>query len=150
MPPCETCGKENQLVLAEIEGVDLRVCPNCARYGKIKSSPGHYARARPVIKQEMPTLRVVPNIASILHQARQAKNMTQEDFAKFLSERESTVVKWENGTMQPDVDSATRMARLLGLGLVEKEESTPDKIETGKQPGELTIGDFVKVRKKKI
>src|SRR3990167_6073772 len=35
MPSCDMCGKEGAGAIALIEGVELTVCQNCARFGKI-------------------------------------------------------------------------------------------------------------------
>jgi len=35
MPACEMCGKDSSLVKARIEGAELEVCNDCARYGQI-------------------------------------------------------------------------------------------------------------------
>ena len=32
---CETCGKDTELFLTEIEGTQLKLCMECGRYGKI-------------------------------------------------------------------------------------------------------------------
>ena len=150
MTNCETCGRDLPLVRAEIEGVDLNVCAPCARFGKIKSSAQQRARLlHASIQQEAPAFRVVANITALLHQARQTKQMTQEDFAKLLRERESSVIKWENGSIQPDVETAQRVGRILGLSLVEKDEAGSDVMEKSRKQDEPTIGDMVKVRKRK-
>ncbi|MDX1612610.1 MAG: hypothetical protein R3185_09575, partial [Candidatus Thermoplasmatota archaeon] len=37
--PCEMCGKEAPLRTAEIEGNRMRVCPDCAKFGKVIEPP---------------------------------------------------------------------------------------------------------------
>ena len=76
--------------------------------------------------------------------------MSQEDFAKFLNERESIVAKWEQGSLRPRIDTARRLERKLGIRLVEKEEETSEDVDVPKvKKDEFTLGDFIKVRKRK-
>lgn len=152
MPLCEMCGREAPLVLAEIEGVELKVCPNCAKYGKIKKSVNLEGLNRNPPKtvpgQELPQDKIVDNYAFLLRQAREKRTLTQEEFAKFLNERESMVSKWEQGHLKPGIEQARRIGKLLGINLVEKEIAEKVEIKKSKSD-EFTLGDFVKVRKRK-
>ena len=75
--------------------------------------------------------------------------MSQQDFATYLNERESVVSKWEQGQMQPSIETARKLERMLGLRLVEEETETSLSEPTAKKSDEPTLGDFIKVRKRK-
>lgn len=147
MASCDMCGKQTDLVVAEIEGVDMSVCQNCARFGTIKRR----ADAAPLKQKKMhvePAFRVISNYAFILRQAREKQNLSQEDFARFLQEKESVVAKWEQSKMQPSVEVARRLEKTLGVMLVEEEiEQAFAQDKKAKGDG-FTLGDFMKVRKK--
>lgn len=153
MTVCEMCGKSTELMKAEIEGVDLNVCSNCAKFGRVKRS-GYGGRSspsfsRPVLKQEWPSFRIVSDFALKIRTAREKNNLNHEDFAKLLNERESVVAKWEHGDLRPPVDLAQRLGKKLGLILVEKDEDKAVELEKQrKNPEEFTLGDFIKVRKR--
>ncbi len=148
MPYCEMCGKEAQLTPAELEGVELKVCPNCTRFGKVKpGTPAILHRKKPLPVEE-PQFSIVSNYSFLIRSAREKKGMTQEDFAKFLNERESVVSKWESGSLKPSVDNAGRVGQLLKINLVQKEETVAGKIEPKNKIEEFTLGDFIKVRKR--
>ena len=157
MPLCEMCGKEAQLVTADVERVELKVCSGCVKYGVVKNNSGarYMPEARsnsPVklkpIKEEGPQFKVVVAYSSLIRSAREKRGMTQEDFAKFLNERESILAKWEQGSLQPSLGAAQRIGRVLGMNLIEKEEAGEVELKKSKTD-EFTLADFVKVRKRK-
>ena len=147
---CEMCGKEGRLVNADVEGVELSLCTNCAKYGEVKkrsARPSFFKRS--FSKKEEPQFRIVGNYAALIRSARENKEMTQEEFAKSLNERESVVSKWESGQLKPRIGVARQLGRMLGINLLKRD--TPGKVELGakKVSDVLTLGDFIKVRKRK-
>ncbi|MBU0459647.1 MAG: TIGR00270 family protein [Nanoarchaeota archaeon] len=152
MPLCEMCGKDERLVLAEIEGGELNVCSNCVKYGTVKKKvelkqfrSGFQQRPTP----DRPQYKIVSNYAVLIRGSREKKGMKQEEFAKFLNERESIVSKWEQGHLIPRIDVARRIGKILGINLVEL-ETEGEKVEVKKgKSNEFTLGDFVKMRKRK-
>lgn len=149
MTGCEMCGKSTELVIADIEGVELKVCEACATFGKIRRTVNTFSHISRPMQREESSFKVVDNYAALLHAAREKKNMTQEDFATFLKEKESVLAHWEAGTVKPGLDAAARIGKIMGINFIEREEILPVKIEAGKKADELTLGDFVKVRKRK-
>jgi len=143
------CGKEASLVLATLERVDLDVCQNCAKFGTVKKLPAVAVATISKPASPEPEYILVENYSSLLRAAREKSSLTQEDFAKFLNEKESLIHKWEAGALKLDVDTARKIERALGLRLVRLEETAPTvKTTSGKE--ELTLGDFVKVRKRTL
>ncbi|HLD79981.1 MAG TPA: multiprotein bridging factor aMBF1 [Candidatus Nanoarchaeia archaeon] len=147
MASCDMCGKETSLVTVEVEKVEMKVCQNCAKYGAIKKQLGEVRLPQKKMHTE-PAFLVAGNYAGVLRQAREKQKLSQEDFAKFLQERESIVAKWEQGKMQPSVEVARRLEKVLGVSLVvEDVEQAVEKEKNVKSDG-FTLGDFMKVRKK--
>ena len=144
------CGREDQLVSALVEEVELKVCHNCAKYGQVKprNAPNRLVSRYHAPKKEGPQLKVVEDYASLIRTAREKRLMTQEDFAKFLNEKEGTVIKWEQGSLKPDVDSAYKIGRLLHVNLILKEEEAEEQeeIKPKRKNDEFTLGDFIKKR----
>ncbi len=155
MALCEMCGKESRLILAEIEGGELRVCPGCAKYGTIKKKTEvkeFVHKKQQFAKKDLPELKVVSNYSSLIRSARESKGMKQEDFAKFLNEKESILTKWESGSLKPRLDVARRLEKILGIRLVERDvldKAELEKKKKGSGSNEFTLGDFIKVRKRK-
>ncbi len=158
MAVCEMCGRAGSLVNADVEGVMLQVCQGCSKYGQVRrdnSRPfsgggrGNFRSAAPVVREGV-EFRVVVDFAAILRGVRERKKMTQEEFAKFLQEKESIVVNWEHGTVKPFVDTAKRLERVLGVKLIQKEDAVDvgEVVGQKKRTDELTLGDFIKVKKR--
>lgn len=163
MALCEMCGKEARLVTADIEGGELNVCSNCTKYGTVKksfrgnlsSSPSRErsssVRRHFAVKEE-PSFRIVDNYSSLIRSAREKRDMSQEDFAKSLNERESLIAKWEQGSLKPRINIARKLEKKLGVKLVVKEETDGEDLKSEKSKkvsDEFTLGDFIKVRKRK-
>lgn len=149
MASCEMCGKSTELVIADVEGVELKVCAGCTKFGTVRQRTDKPAFTSRQVKPEGPAFKVVDNCASLLHAAREKRIMTQEEFAKFIQEKESVLAHWEAGKVKPALEAAKRVGRILGINLIEQEEVLPVKMEASRKTDELTLGDFVKVRKRK-
>ena len=104
---------------------------------------------RTLTKREEPEFRTVSNYSQLIKSARERKGLKQEDFAKFLNEKESVVAKWESGTMKPSIVIARKLENTLGIKLVEEEINDSYEKKVSKESDVLTLGDFIKVRKRK-
>jgi putative transcription factor len=146
------CGKEENLIKADVEGVELKVCSACAKYGKVKkpvrSSLSAQRYKRTFQKKEEPNFKICDDFAYLIRKSRESKEMSQEDFSKFLNERESIVAKWEAGSLKPRINVARNLERKLGIRIVQKDIRVSADLKNNKKNDELTLGDFVKVRKK--
>mgnify|MGYP001558703136 CR=1 FL=1 len=142
------CGKDSGLVNAVIEQVEIKVCSGCARFGTVRESNElPQFRSRKAEHKE-PGLKIVSNYASLLRQSRERQGLTQEDFAKLLQERESIVAKWEQGRMQPSVEIARKLEKLLSISLIEEDIELSVVNKKSSASDGFTLGDFIKVRKK--
>ena len=144
------CGKEAALHRVEIESVNLAVCPSCAAYGK-PTARSNAITVRPKQKMpEGPSHRLVPDFSSRLKRVREARNMTQREFATLLQERESMVAKWELGAVRPSLEAAQHLEKRLGIALVEEEEGdVAVSNQKKKAPEGLTLGDFMAFARKR-
>lgn len=158
------CGKEASLILLEVEGVELKACPSCTRFGSVKqNSEKNWGKESPNFLQginhpvnqsprnEEPELKLVDNYSSLIRSEREKRGMKQEDFAKFLNERESIVSKWEQGTLKPGVDTAKKLEKQLGINLIEiLDYAGSEKLANPKEKKDVfTLGDFIRIRKRK-
>ena len=146
MVSCDMCGRQGEIVTAEVEKVEMKVCQNCARFGTVKRRADSIRVLQKRIHQEQP-FKVVSDYASILRQSREKQKLSQEDFARLLQEKESIVAKWEQGRMQPSVEVAKRLERILGVSLVIEEVEQPFEKDKNVRRDGFTLGDFIKKRK---
>ena len=147
MASCDMCGRQESLVTAEIEKVEMKVCQNCARFGTVRRRAESMPVPQKRMHKEQP-FRVISNYASVLRQSREKQKLNQEDFARFLQEKESIVAKWEQGRMSPSVDVARRLEKMLGVSLVVEDVEQSFERDSNVRKDGFTLGDFMKVRKK--
>jgi len=149
MTVCEMCGKDSNLTKADVEGVEMGLCPNCVKYGTVKRRVFNQRFTKQKSLGDIPQFKIINNYAALLKSVREGKGMNQEDFAKFLNEKESIVAKWESGRLRPRIDIARRLERVLKISLVEGDVRKAYQPEKVKKSDVFTLGDFIKVRKNK-
>jgi putative transcription factor len=150
---CEMCSGQDAAFLVEVEGSRLSVCEKCSRFGKVV---GKLGSSQPKSRQKEPDAPVARKLtesiqvirsdyAKVMKEGREKLGLTQEDFAKRLMERESTLHKIESGHMKPDIALARKLEKFLKVTLVEQLEVEPAAGDPGKRKkGEgMTIGDFM-------
>ena len=146
MVVCEMCGKDTRVYTAVVEGSELNVCENCGKYGKEVRKPIVRSRAPIQARPEVVEV-VVSEYAQLVRKAREAKGMTQKDFALSLNEKESVVQKLETSSLTPSLKMAKKLERLLKVKLIEVQEETKVDLQQ-KSAGPLTIGDILKIKRR--
>jgi Predicted transcription factor, homolog of eukaryotic MBF1 len=143
---CELCGKPIKFFHeVMIEDSILRVCDDCAKYGKeIKkknksnvvgpqpaASPNRIQVQRPITHtvkltpkkpklEEQEDIDLVENFGEIIRKKREEMNLSQEDFAKKLQEKKNLIAKIEREEIKPDLQTARKIEKMLGVKLLEK------------------------------
>jgi len=147
---CEMCGKSGQMFKAKVEGAEMTVCEKCKKYGQVlvTQAPRINIKRRSTRAQE-PQDRVISNYASIIQKARQKSGIEIEKFAKQLNEKESTLKHVETGSMSPSIQLARKLENALHIKLIELTDTTKFEIPKASASEGMTLGDFIKVRKKK-
>jgi len=154
--PCDMCGTDSGLVLAEIEGVKLQVCSRCARFGKVikrVQTPDPKAKRKAEAKQvevvvpPPPEWVLVDDYANRIRDKRESLGLKQEEMGKRLAEKASLLQKIETGGFIPGIDLARKIERILSITLLEKTEQFETTLPKAKGKG-LTLGDIIAVRKK--
>ncbi|MBI5073143.1 hypothetical protein HZA99_04960, partial [Candidatus Woesearchaeota archaeon] len=59
---CDMCGKAEQLVNALIEGVEMKVCRNCASFGQILQAPKAFASRNSFFRQKVQEPQIIEQI----------------------------------------------------------------------------------------
>ncbi|MEM2976660.1 MAG: multiprotein bridging factor aMBF1 [Thermoplasmata archaeon] len=158
---CEVCGRESQqLRTVLIEGSELNVCPECARFGverspkpKKSNIPLHVAealekrekRSQPRDIFQEPMEELVADYSQRIRRARERLGWTPEELGKRAKEKKSVILKLEAGEMRPDDALARKLERVLGIKLRERPTSVAPP-PPGPRRG-LTLGDLIKIKK---
>ncbi len=152
MTLCDMCGKETDLVVAIIEGSEMNVCSQCARFGKIIRKikpPEPIKKEIEKVGKEEPEKEIIENIVEsygkIIKEAREKLGLKQEDFAKKINEKASLIHKIESEHQKPSIDFAKKIEKFLKIKLIEEEKL--EKIKLDKSDSEsFTIGDIIKLK----
>jgi len=151
---CDLCGTETEnLFRAVVEGTELNVCKDCAKYGKVVEKKPvraieekeEYAKKPAEPEREIIQV-IVPDFAQIIKNKRELLGLKKKDFAKKISEKESLVHNIETGSFEPSISLATKLEKFLKIRLIEEYEEGHQKSSKTEADG-FTIGDLVKVKK---
>ena len=162
---CEMCGAEvPKLRKMIIEGSNLGVCQNCAKFGMsdagMKGSEDTFVastidkrlqrrekrlKSKDVFESSQKELAL--DYPSRIRKARVSMGLNQEALGKKINEKKSVVAKLETGDMIPDDKLVKKLERTLDISLMEE----MDRVTTPKRSEErrgMTLGDFIKVEEK--
>lgn len=152
MVSCDLCGREAKLIDAIVEGSMLSVCQNCAKFGNVVPiTKTIRVEERPVIiKKEPEEIEIVmEDYAEKIKQARENAQLKQEDLARKINEKESIIHKIESKHIKPSIELARKLEKFFNIKLIEKYEDKTEKRELNLNDKEITIGDLIKIKKKK-
>ncbi|RME78609.1 TIGR00270 family protein [Candidatus Woesearchaeota archaeon] len=147
---CDMCGKNASTRPALVEGVELQVCSQCAKFGKpvekkqvVKKQPRRF---------EEPQETLVPDYSARIKRARESRGLTQRSLAIQLAQKESVIHNIESGSLIPSIDLAKKIEKHLGIVLLEIVKPVVlEKEKTDKTSSQgLTIGDVLKEKLGKL
>jgi len=155
---CELCGRDvDRLVPVRVEGVEMLVCSNCAKYGitpktysrkpksgkKIPRSTGGKRIYRPK-RDIFDTLKtLVEDYGEVIREARIRRGMSIEELARKVGIKVSTLHKIESGQLEPEEKYIRKLEKELNICLYE--EGGEESSNEGSR--DFTLGDFIKVRR---
>lgn len=142
---CDMCGKEEPLSKFKVEGSQLNLCKNCAKYGTKVEDPLRIIKKQASYASES-TEMVLPDFVNIIKQKRQSIKMTIEELAKKLSEKESVIQGIEKGR-SPSISLAKKIEKLLNISLVKKYTESHQEIKVETQ--QATIGNMIRFKTRK-
>jgi putative transcription factor len=146
--------------LAEIEGTSMHVCTECSRFGKTKGK----TNVRVVVEEKKrkettePVYVFAQGYGTMVKKAREKLGLKQEEMAKKLNERESTLHNIESEHFKPSIELARKLEKSLHISIVEEikdEQNSSTKSHQNSMYGRnsgssathgsnsLTLGDFV-------
>ncbi|VVB73394.1 Helix-turn-helix [uncultured archaeon] len=149
---CELCGRHEVRIDAMIDGIKMRVCENCSRFGKVvyvEPMEGGSADASFQKKADI-ELEMVDNYSSLIKQARAKKGMSTKELSAAISEKESFIDRIEKGQAVPTEKVGHKLEHFLKIKLFESvDEGAGENKLKPKQSQGLTLGDTVDIKSKK-
>ncbi|PNZ31794.1 putative DNA binding protein [Staphylococcus petrasii] len=85
-------------------------------------------------------------LAEQIKKHRKKNNLTQDQLATELHTTRQTISKWEQGTIEPNVQMIVQLAEKFGIStdeLLTGEETTLHKEEVNQKPQHLNFWDFL-------
>ena len=170
MASCEMCGKEvPRTRTVTVGGTVLDVCNDCARFGdEAKAAPppepevAPYgagpeemrsriaqasARGKPKdVLAEGPE-ELADDYPKRIREARQRRNLKQEDLGRLINERKSVISHLETGEMRPDGKMVRKLELALDIKLRQRSEFQVDTTKKRARSGGVTLGDLIKMEK---
>jgi putative transcription factor len=153
---CELCGRECDCRVATVDGVRMRLCPSCMRYGTgVKASsetstsiksPVLNKIKRPKVKDVYKNMdkELVSGWNDLIKSARKKKGLTREELGFKIGERTVTIAKIENGDLRPSDKVVAKLEKELNINLVEEVSSVTSVTTGSHHSNHLTLGDLIK------
>ena len=149
---CELCGRHEVRIDAMIDGIKMRVCENCSRFGKVVYVEPAEGGAEMQGHQKNANIELEPvdNYSALIKQAREKKGMTCKDLCAAIFEKESFMDRIEKGQAVPTEKIGRKLEHFLKIKLFESvdEGAGATKMQPKQSQG-LTLGDTVNVKTKK-
>ena len=149
---CDLCGRTGEMYRAIVEDSAITVCHPCTKYGEVT---GRVMTETPASKPKKQQPKVLPReemelfvskLGTIIKKKREQLGLNQKQFAGKIGEKESILKKIETGQLFPTMEKARKLERNLGIKLIEEVEDTV--LQGKKESDNLTLGDFVKIKKR--
>ena len=157
---CEMCGTRivGRAYRAIVDGVEMVLCASCymklAKSGRAVLIREPRRRTRTLPRKPSPKPRrprmelydIVEDYDERIRRGREARGWTRTALAQKLRISEAMLRKIESGKMKPSIDLARRIEKLLKIKILEPVEVEEEE-DYEREPGTLTLGDIVVVRK---
>lgn len=158
---CELCGSAITGTSAKrvrIEGAELEVCDQCAKYGVELQQPKKPAlkrkvpgaQATPVVHHrrdafDMMDGEIVDDYGERIRKARAGRGMSQKDLALAVKEKEMLIKKIEKGDLIPEDEVRKKIEKVLQIRLVDSPEDPIEKRRS--EQVKTTLGDLISIKR---
>ena len=160
MISCEICGRPIKGIAYKIivDGTEMIVCSDCAKkYGKkveaipvnklYKSRKKKFSRRK--MKRNIAEWEVIEDFAERIKIARDNMGLSRDVLAQMIREKESTLRRIESGTLEPTIELAKKLERVLRIKLLEPASGEMEEELFDYEDTNLTLGDIVRFKSKK-
>ncbi|MFP4116274.1 MAG: multiprotein bridging factor aMBF1 [Candidatus Aenigmatarchaeota archaeon] len=155
---CEICGATGASKVTRLEGAELVACESCSSLGEAKQDLSERKQQRSrtpdtdlLENNKASGLDFKPgkllrrNYGRLVREAREDQELTMEELAEEISEKESVVRRVENEELRPAEELSQKLERELEVELFRNREEEPVKKSTQGNES-LTIGDVARVK----
>ncbi len=157
---CEICGAEikGKAYKVVVDRSELIVCWRCAnRVGSIVEVLDLNVPRKKVIKKSFsyksmrskkPSFveEVVEDYSERIKEARNKIGITRDVLAAMVGEKVSTIRRIEEGTLQPTLNLAKKLEKVLKIRLIEKYQEEEEYDYSSDSSYDITLGDIVEFK----
>jgi len=157
---CEMCGMpiEGKPYRVIVEGTEMIVCERCYRSIKAKAAPvqskpakekskSSLKKQKDTTKRKVVEYEIVEDYAKRIKEARERLGMSREELGMKVGEGENVIKRIELGRLEPDMELAKKLEKVLGIKLIRKVEYEEATEASKPQTDDLTLGDIVVIRR---
>ncbi|MDY6770377.1 MAG: multiprotein bridging factor aMBF1 [Candidatus Nanohaloarchaea archaeon] len=155
---CEMCGQDAELKKTKVEGAVLKLCEECRETGEVmetssssssSSSGRSKSKSRKRSKPREQREELVRDFDKRVKEARESEELSIEDLADMLNEKESVIHRIESGKLKPDKRLAQKIKNQLEIELYEEVSETDyEAADASSSNDTATIGDVADVTTK--
>ncbi len=160
MATCEICGKSGELLKTKVEGTTLELCDDCQDLGEVtetasssststastSTSTTTTSSSRSRSQRNEPGGELVEDFDTRVKQAREQQDLSPQDLADQIKEKESVVHRVETGKLSPDQRLAQKLENALDITLYDNMDEVTGYNTDTDTAGGPTIGDVAEVR----
>lgn len=144
MEECELCGNQmKEVYVISLDGTELRVCTRCAAGKNVVRRNTDELRTAPRQRKaprEEPALK--DNYVEIIRNAREQMKLPIKVLGEMINEKETVLLRIEQGKALPDLKLAKKLEKALGIKL-EEEQASPEKEANVNRAERATLGEFI-------
>ncbi|MDY6769233.1 MAG: multiprotein bridging factor aMBF1, partial [Candidatus Nanohaloarchaea archaeon] len=145
MATCEMCGDAGDLKKTKVEGTTLKLCEDCQGLGEVVERSTTTRSRTTQRAPSTPDEDVLPGYGRKVKQAREQRDLTVEELAGTLKEKESVVRRVESEKLTPDRNLARKFEKELGIDIYGTPPEEPET-STDDDGGRQTLGDVAEVK----
>ncbi len=134
-----------------MEGSEIVTCDRCSTYGTIigdihREEPKKPRKIEKRVEEEIEFEEdLIENYFEVIKNARQFRNLKQDDLANLINEPRALIRRIESGKIRPSLEVAKKLESRLKITLIQKQELHIKPV-TAQTKKELSLGDMVIVK----
>lgn len=146
MMSCELCGSDtDSLTKVKIEGAVLKVCSDCKEMGEEVSSASRTKKKKKKSRRPRDSQVLVSDYGTTVKEAREDRQLSIQELANDLNEKNSLLSKIEKQELKPDKTLAEKLEKKLGIDLYTTPEVSDVETSSGDSRS-ATLGDVAEVK----
>ena len=149
------CGKKDNLIPTKVAGSSMQLCASCSKLGKKEEINSDSPTKKTFYKKKKQLNKeyVTQDYENLIKSELNNKDLTPHQLARATNIKESQINKFITGKLQPDIETAKKIEKFLGISLITDEdpnEGIGSYMVDDEDDAEATsLGDLIKKKLEK-